>query len=121
MTVAESQQALLEFASQKIVRPLRVPDPGGVLAPVKEWTRQFEGQVILAGTTAEFAVDNASEVFVPHDLGRRPFGATFLGFISFDFNGQPPIILVDLNETTNLVVRVVSDKNFTGEGRLLVV
>ncbi|MCZ6570631.1 MAG: hypothetical protein O7B23_10780 [Deltaproteobacteria bacterium] len=87
---------------------------------MKEWAAQFEGKFILRGELYSFEVDNTDEVLVQHDLGRAPIGAVILGFTEFDFGGQPPTLLVDLASSTDRVLRLASDKNFTGKGRVQV-
>lgn len=123
MSLETTQRAAFEASEElPIIQPLRQVDPGDVLQPVKEWTLQFEGNVLFGGAVVEATFDMNDEAVIPHPLGRPITGAVVLG-VRADFSdpgNDAFAYAVEIDSSTERDFRVVFDKLVTGTIRFLV-
>ena len=113
-----------DFFSRFFLQPLRIENDAGPFARIKEWARQFEGRTVAMGSLVDYTP--AGGVFnyeVPHQLGRKPAGAFFVGWNgpAIVSGGTTTRVDIDLTRSTERIVWVrINNSALTQSIRLLV-
>lgn len=105
------------------VTPFRQVRYGDELAPVREWARQFEGNVYLfRGEVIDYECLTSTTHVIPHGLGRLPVGAlllTGLADLALGVGGRAHLFsLAAPTDETQILLR--TDVTWAGGIRILV-